>query len=74
MEVSKQLKNCQEQDGLFTVSTCTVNELENYFQMVLDKDLNLDMGSSTSVFTVSADSAVNLPMTIKVTQPIILSS
>jgi len=61
--VSKNLRNCKDSDSSFTV-TCTINELENYFQMIFNKDLNLDMGSSTAVISVTVEKAINLPMTI----------
>lgn len=52
------------------VTDCSANLIENWIELKVDLDL-IPQGSITPVYNIQLLKAVNTPMTIKVTDPIV---
>lgn len=73
MTVSKDIKDCKEQDGQFTVVKCKAHVDDNYLEFTIKEALVLD-GATTAGFEIAASKAVNLPTTVARVDPISLST
>ena len=73
MQVSSDLTNCRELDGQLTFTSCTANTFTNIIELILAQDVNLQ-GSNTPVYRMSFESAVDLPMTVELTNDIIFTT
>lgn len=74
MTVSKDVKDCKESDGQFTVTKCEAHVEDNYLQFTIDQALTLTEGATTAGFEIAASTAVNLPTTTARVDPISLST
>ena len=67
--MSDAITNCRESNGLLAIESCSGSSFTNVIQIIFGQDILLE-GSTTGVYGLMFDSAVDLPQTIKVTSDI----
>ena len=76
MVVNSGISNCYEDQGLLTISSCTVDIAKNWIEFITVNAIELTGATSTDSenFQLMADSAIDLWDTIEMVENIVLST